>query len=87
MFSRTTIESSTKIPTTKDIAIRVIKFNEKPIKYIKINVGIIEDGKATITKSELLKLCRKNNITRPTITTAIARSCITPSAEAIVYSL
>ena len=87
MFSNTTMLSSTRIPTTSESAMSVIKFSEKPNAYMRMNVGIIADGSATSTKNELRKLCRKSNITKPTITTASTRSNITALALESVYRL
>ena len=53
---------------------------------IIIKVGIMAEGIATSTNMELRKLCRKNNITKPTMNIARIRSCTTASADANVYN-
>jgi hypothetical protein len=80
MFSNTTMLSSTRMPTTSESAISVIRFKENPNRYMRMNVGIIAEGRATSTKRELRRLCRKMSITKPTINTANTRSSITALA-------
>ncbi len=84
IFSNTTILSSTKIPTTRDKANKVIKFKENPIRYIKIKVGIMAEGNATNTNIELRKLCKKINMTKATMSTAKNKSCVTAVAASMV---
>jgi hypothetical protein len=84
MFSSTTMESSTRMPTTSERAMSVIRLSEKPITYMRMNVEIIDVGSATITISEERRLCRNTSITPATITTASSRSNFTASAEASV---
>ena len=87
MFSKTTIASSTKIPTTIERATRLIRFSVKPKKYIPIKAAISEVGIETITISALRKLCRKKYITTATNTIAKTRSNITEFAACRVNSL
>jgi hypothetical protein len=86
MFSSTTIESSTRIPITSDIARRVIRFREYPNKYIAIKVESNDAGMATKTMIESRMLWRNNNITAATRTTAIIRWCVTASGASRVNS-
>ena len=86
IFSSTTILSSTRIPTTSESASKVIRFSEKPMRYINKNVGIMAEGNEIKINMELLKLCRKISITIATIITAKNKSCITDVADSIVYT-
>ena len=52
MFSKTTMESSTKIPMQSAIPIKDIILKVKPAIYIKKKVAIKETGIATITAEE-----------------------------------
>ena len=84
MFSKTTIESSTRIPITNDIAKSVIRFNVYPNKYMATNVEIRDAGIEINTINAFLKLCRNNSITAATSKTASSRSWITASTDSIV---
>ena len=86
IFSSTTIESSTRMPITKDIARRVIKLKVKLKAYMKIRVVINEAGIATITMSAFLKLCKKSNIITATKITARPISSMTASTASMVKS-
>ncbi|MNX84043.1 hypothetical protein D3C86_1158250 [compost metagenome] len=87
MFSRITIESSTRIPTTRERAISVIRFSDIPNTYMKMNVGIIEAGRAMSTNRELRILCKNSSITTDTMIIASTRSNITALADSNVYVL
>src|SRR5690606_35892837 len=87
MFSRTTMASSTNIPTTRERATKLIRFRVYPIKYIPIKVAISDEGIATITISAFLKLCKNNIITAATRKIAKNRSKITWLAAVRVNSL
>ena len=77
MFSKTTIESSTRIPTTNESAMSVIILSEKPATYINKNVGMMDEGKATNTNNDERKLCRNRSITTETIKMAKNKSSTT----------
>ena len=79
--------SSTKIPTTRESATKLIRFSVKPKKYIPIKAAIREVGIETMTMSALRKLWRKKNITTATSTIANTRSNITELAACRVNSL
>ncbi len=74
------------MPTTSERPSRDIRFSEKSIKYIMVNVAINAAGTASITITALRMLCRKSSITRATSTTASSRSKITWSAASSVNS-
>jgi hypothetical protein len=56
MFSKTTIESSTRIPITKDMANNVIKFNVYPKRYMTMKVEIRDAGIEIKTMKAFLRL-------------------------------
>ena len=87
IFSKTTIASSTKIPTTNERATKLIRLRVKPKKYIPIKAAISEVGIDTITIRALRKLCKKKNITTATKTIAKTKSNITELAACRVNSL
>ena len=86
IFSSTTMESSTRIPITRDIASKVIRLKVKLKAYIKISVVIKEAGMATITIIALRKLCKKSSIITATKITARPISSITSLTASIVKS-
>ena len=86
IFSRTTMESSTRIPITRDMASKVIRLKVKLKAYMKISVVIKEAGMATITISALRKLCRKRSMITATKITASPISSITALTASIVKS-
>lgn len=84
IFSRTTMESFTKIPITSDIAKREIIFMVQlvahmPIRAVTNNVGI-----AIMTITAFRRLCKNTNITRVTNKTANNKSSLTALTEASV---
>ena len=70
MFSSTTIESSTRMPTVRVSPIRLIMFRLKPRKYMTPSVAIRLVGIASSTISVLRKVCKNTNSTRPVSSTA-----------------
>ena len=66
MFSRTTIESSTRIPTTSDNASSTIWFCVKPNPLMGMNVAMSEVGIATATMNVALAVCRNRKTIRTT---------------------
>src|SRR3989339_167526 len=56
IFSRTTMESSTRMPITRESAIRVSMFNEKSKTYMAIKTETIEQGIETRIMNELRTL-------------------------------
>ena len=77
MFSRTTIESSTRMPTVSVRPIRLIMFRLKPRKYMTPSVATRLVGMDRITMSVLRKVCRKTSSTRPVSKTAMLSSRVT----------
>ena len=80
------MESSTRIPITRDMASKVIRLKVKLKAYIKIRVVIKEAGMATITIKALRKLCKKRSIITATKITARPISSITALTASIVKS-
>ena len=70
MFSSTTIESSTRMPTVSVSPIRLIMFRLKPRKNITARVAIRLVGIASSTISVLRNVCRNSRRTRPVRKTA-----------------
>src|SRR5690606_28388781 len=87
IFSITTMASSTRIPTTRDNPNKDIRFKVYPMKRNPINVAINDKGIATIVIAALRRLCKKNNMIKPTSTIANIKSFITWLAALKVYSL
>ncbi|OPZ61032.1 MAG: hypothetical protein BWY86_00897 [Candidatus Aminicenantes bacterium ADurb.Bin508] len=78
------MESSTKIPITRDMARRDIRFKEKSKRYMAVKVEIREQGMATMTIRELRMLWRKISMTKATRTMANRRSFLTALAASRV---
>ena len=70
MFSRTTIESSTRMPTVSVSPIRLIMFRLRPRKNMTPRVAIRLVGIASSTISVLRKVCRNSSSTMPVRNTA-----------------
>ena len=65
MFSTSTIASSTKIPTTRDKANKLMTLMEKPRYHMPMNAGMTDKGSAT-ADTKVARRSRKNNHTTNT---------------------
>ena len=84
IFSRTTIEFATKIPTEVESPISDITFSEKPEKSKSKKVEIIENGIDSAAINVDLKSCKKNNNTRAVSRTPKAILVRVSSTEALI---
>ena len=86
IFSSTTVELSTTIPTESANAANVTIFSVWPPKYSMTKVEIIDSGMATPMIMVLRKLPKKIKITSMAITTAKNRLVSTLFTELIIWS-
>ena len=80
MFSRTTVESSIKIPMTSVIAISEIVSSVRFMIFIANNVTPSDVGIATMTTTALRHDFKKNNITTPVRMIPSTSVCSTDSS-------
>src|SRR5438067_1725315 len=74
MFSSTTIESSTRMPTLTVSATIVSRLRLKSRAFIRTSVTRIETGMETSTMTVERQVCRKRSRIRPVMTTASRRA-------------
>ncbi len=77
MFSSTTIELSTTMPTAKAIPARLMTLSVRPKKFISRKVPTIEIGIAAATTKVLERLRRKTSSTRIARVPPTSRFCCT----------
>ncbi len=87
MFSSTTIESSTRIPTTSASASRVIVFSVNPNAQMGRKVAIIDVGIASATMKVARPLCRKTKIITTTRKIPSIKDFLTSFSESCTNSL
>src|SRR5438034_11183870 len=85
MFSRTTIESSTRMPTVSASPIKLMKLKLIPSRLITPKVEIRLVGIASSTMTVLRKVCRNTSSTRPVRRTASTSSCCTSETLFLIY--
>ena len=85
MFSSTTIELSTTIPTANAIPARLITFSVRPKAFIAMNEPIMLIGMATAITSVLDALRRYNNSVTMAKKPPMIRLCITRPMAPSMY--
>ena len=86
MFSRITMESSTRIPTHSVRPVRESMLKEKPAKYIIRKVDMIEVGMASITVNTERHSRKKNIRTTPVIRTPSRSVRLVSVSESLMNS-
>ena len=79
VFSRTTMESSTRMPIISAMAIREMVFRLKPMAYMSRKVLTRQVGIETSTIAVLRQVCRKRKRTTAVMMMARKRSFFTAS--------
>src|SRR5579872_261066 len=85
IFSKTTIESSTRIPTTRVIASKETVSIVKPASFMTTSVIKSDVGIAIKTTMELRQEARKKSMTSDVSSTPSSSVCMTPSICCFVY--
>ena len=78
MFSTSTMASSTSIPTTRARARSEMMFRVNPAKYMTINAGMMERGRAVAEMTVALKSLKKNQTTTTASMPPSRRRCMDP---------